>query len=187
MKKKIKSIRSGEHKSKPDNESKTTGILQKMKWYYGVINFKYDVIFCTHADFYGTSYGDGGWGCGYRNLQMLSSCLIKQSEFKSKIFGGCKFVPSILSLQEYLEAAWKSGIDREGAKLMNNKVSDTKKLIGTSEVGSILEYFGIKYEIRDFITIRGKVFEYEDENGVKQRVSQTKTNHAGHQIVQFIW
>lgn len=36
-------------------------------------------IVCTAVDHYASSYGDKGWGCGYRNLQMLLSSLLQVS------------------------------------------------------------------------------------------------------------
>lgn len=32
---------------------------------------------CTAVDHYASSYGDKGWGCGYRNLQMILSSLLQ--------------------------------------------------------------------------------------------------------------
>lgn len=34
-------------------------------------------LVCTSVDHYASSYGDKGWGCGYRNLQMLLSSLLQ--------------------------------------------------------------------------------------------------------------
>lgn len=41
-------------------------------------------------------YADSGWGCGYRNIQMMVSHLLKRStELRSTLFGGCGFIPDI--------------------------------------------------------------------------------------------
>lgn len=32
---------------------------------------------CSSVDHYASSYGDKGWGCGYRNLQMMLSSLLQ--------------------------------------------------------------------------------------------------------------
>lgn len=37
-------------------------------------------LMCSAVDHYASSYGDKGWGCGYRNLQMLLSSLLQVSE-----------------------------------------------------------------------------------------------------------
>ncbi|KAG2399563.1 Ethylene-responsive transcription factor [Vigna angularis] len=43
---------------------------------------------------------DAGWGCGWRNIQMLSShVLVQRPEARKALFGGSGFVPDILSLQ----------------------------------------------------------------------------------------
>lgn len=34
-------------------------------------------LVCTAVDHYASSYGDKGWGCGYRNLQMMLSSLLQ--------------------------------------------------------------------------------------------------------------
>lgn len=34
-------------------------------------------LVCTAVDHYASSYGDKGWGCGYRNLQMILSSLLQ--------------------------------------------------------------------------------------------------------------
>lgn len=36
-------------------------------------------LVCTAVDHYASSYGDKGWGCGYRNLQMMLSSLLQVS------------------------------------------------------------------------------------------------------------
>lgn len=38
-------------------------------------------LVCTAVDHYASSYGDKGWGCGYRNLQMLLSSLLQVVSF----------------------------------------------------------------------------------------------------------
>lgn len=36
-------------------------------------------LMCSAVDHYASSYGDKGWGCGYRNLQMMLSSLLQVS------------------------------------------------------------------------------------------------------------
>lgn len=36
-------------------------------------------LLCSSVDHYASSYGDKGWGCGYRNLQMMLSSLLQVS------------------------------------------------------------------------------------------------------------
>ena len=41
----------------------------------------------ANTDHYASSYGDKGWGCGYRNLQMVLSCLLHNSHFRDVLAG----------------------------------------------------------------------------------------------------
>jgi hypothetical protein len=43
--------------------------------------------------------GDAGWGCGYRNLQMISSYLFQNNYFTKQLFGGIGFIPSVPEIQ----------------------------------------------------------------------------------------
>jgi len=40
------------------------------------------------TDHYASTVGDAGWGCGYRNLQMLISTLLKMDMYKPVMFNG---------------------------------------------------------------------------------------------------
>ncbi|XP_044951150.1 zinc finger-containing ubiquitin peptidase 1 [Hordeum vulgare subsp. vulgare] len=94
---------------------------------------------------------DKGWGCGWRNIQMMSSHLLKQrAETREALFGGCGFVPDIPSLQRWLEIAWDKGFDTLGASHFDNKIYGVKKWIGTSECVTLLRSFGVRARIVDF-------------------------------------
>ena len=72
---------------------------------------------CSDVVMYRSVHGvDSGWGCGYRNTQMLISHLLARSApasgahpYRSKLFSGSNFVPSISSLQDTAEEAWAQG------------------------------------------------------------------------------
>lgn len=98
-------------------------------------------VVCTAVDHYASNYGDKGWGCGYRNLQMILSSLlhVRLTINCRKIFCFLSFVhfvseqnttynealysawgtqgpsrtamPSISRLQKMVEAAWAQGFD----------------------------------------------------------------------------
>lgn len=94
---------------------------------------------------------DVGWGCGWRNVQMLSSHLLYQSlEARQVLFGGSGFVPDIPSLQRWLEIAWERGFDVHGAEHFNHKIYGTKKWIGTTECAALFRCLGIRAMIVDF-------------------------------------
>ncbi|GAX82300.1 hypothetical protein CEUSTIGMA_g9729.t1 [Chlamydomonas eustigma] len=125
-------------------------------------------------------YNDRGWGCGWRNIQMISSHLLvhcrrssgrphedgrggrgslPQEEISSNdkltiqraLFGGAGFVPDIASLQAWLEVAWADGFDPPGFESLGGKVLGSRKWIGTTEAATLLRYFGVKAHIVDFL------------------------------------
>lgn len=94
---------------------------------------------------------DVGWGCGWRNIQMLSSHLLMQRrEARELLFCGSGFVPDIPSLQRWLEIAWERGFDTVGSKHFNNKIYGSKKWIGTTECAALFRSFGLRAMIVDF-------------------------------------
>ena len=40
------------------------------------------------TDHYASTVGDAGWGCGYRNLQMLISALLKMDTYRPVMYSG---------------------------------------------------------------------------------------------------
>lgn len=73
---------------------------------------------------------EGGF-CGYRNIQMLLSYIIKSKGVGSEIFPNG--VPSILQLQELIEKAWDLGYNSPG-RTETGGIKGTRKFIGTPEV-----------------------------------------------------
>ncbi|RZR86154.1 hypothetical protein BHM03_00013303 [Ensete ventricosum] len=100
---------------------------------------------------------DIGWGCGWRNIQMLSShLLVQRPDARDVMFGGSGFVPDILSLQRWLEIAWKRGFDTYGFDSFGQNIYGSKKWIGTTECATILRSFGLRARIVDFDSITSK-------------------------------
>ncbi|XP_004309112.1 PREDICTED: zinc finger with UFM1-specific peptidase domain protein-like [Fragaria vesca subsp. vesca] len=94
---------------------------------------------------------DSGWGCGWRNIQMLSSHLLMQrQETRDVLFGGAGFVPDIPSLQRWLEIAWGKGFDVAGSDHFNNKIYGLRRWIGTTECAALFRSFGLRARIVDF-------------------------------------
>lgn len=94
---------------------------------------------------------DTGWGCGWRNIQMLSSHLLSHRHDASELlFGGSGFVPDIPFLQRWLEIAWEKGFDALGSHHFNNSVYGSKHWIGTTECAAIFRSFGLRARIVDF-------------------------------------
>lgn len=100
---------------------------------------------------------DMGWGCGWRNIQMVSShLLMERQEAREALFGGSGFVPDIGSLQRWLEVAWKRGFDGVGSNYFEGKIFGSKKWIGTTECAGLLRSFGLRAMIVDFDSKAGK-------------------------------
>ncbi|KNA06347.1 hypothetical protein SOVF_181900 [Spinacia oleracea] len=101
--------------------------------------------------FQSTRSEDMGWGCGWRNIQMVSShLLMERSEAREVLFGGSGYVPEIASLQRWLEVAWQRGFDIVGSNYFKGKIYGTKKWIGTTECAALLCFFGLRGKIVDF-------------------------------------
>ncbi|CAJ1974512.1 unnamed protein product [Sphenostylis stenocarpa] len=94
---------------------------------------------------------DAGWGCGWRNIQMLSShLLVQRPEAREALFGGSGFVPDILALQRWLEIAWEKGFDEPGSAQFNHVIFGSTKWIGTTECAALLRSFALRARVVDF-------------------------------------
>ena len=73
---------------------------------------------CSNVDHFATMNFDRGWGCGYRNIQMSLSSLLRDPLF-SFVFDRKEFVdsvgriPNIAALQNLVERAWSMGFDAQ--------------------------------------------------------------------------
>uniref|UniRef100_A0A8C4Z5A7 Zinc finger containing ubiquitin peptidase 1 n=1 Tax=Gadus morhua TaxID=8049 RepID=A0A8C4Z5A7_GADMO len=133
---------------------------------------------CAHiwlsaeTDHYNSSEGDNGWGCGYRNLQMLLSALQRIPVFADRLTEG--EIPSVPQLQRMIEGAWKEGLDPQGASHFNKRLQGTRAWIGATEIYALLTSLGLRARITDFHKHSGpgdthpRMFEW-----VKQYFSQS--------------
>ncbi|KAK7372884.1 hypothetical protein VNO80_06274 [Phaseolus coccineus] len=109
------------------------------------------ILTCYVDHFQSLEFQDVGWGCGWRNIQMLSSHLMTQRpEARETMFGRSGFVPDIPSLQRWLEIAWERGFDAAGADQFNHAVYGSKKWIGATECAALLRSFGLRARVVDF-------------------------------------
>ena len=110
----------------------------------------------TSTDHYASSYGDKGWGCGYRNLQMMLSNLLVRPEYREVLSTGLAVnknnpsMPSISKLQRIIEAAWQAGFDRMGCEQLGGRLVNTRKWIGATEIFTLLSYCNIDCQLVDF-------------------------------------
>jgi hypothetical protein len=112
------------------------------------------VFLCSSVNHYASAgMEDEGWGCGFRNLQMILSSLQSQSAFADAlrpILGDSQSIPSIARLQILIEEAWAAGFDVEGQNQLEGQLSNTRKWIGASEVFAVLTANRIKVQLLDF-------------------------------------
>ncbi|CAI0540904.1 unnamed protein product [Linum tenue] len=109
-------------------------------------------LLAGYVDHYQSRRGeDSGWGCGYRNIQMLASHLLNsRPDAREVLFGGSGFVPDIPFLQGWLEVAWRKGFDPLGSQQFHHSIRGSKRWIGTTECAALLRSFGIRARIVDF-------------------------------------
>lgn len=136
-----------------DGGSVTKNVIEKVE---GLGN-SFKLIFCTYIDHYGSSSKDIGWGCGYRNIQMLLSCLIRRSDYKQHLRKfwtenntGDVAIPSITYLQLFIQKAWSEGFDLLGAQQLGHSLIGTRKWIGATEVVTLLSFLRIRCLLVDF-------------------------------------
>ncbi|KAJ5693344.1 hypothetical protein N7462_002767 [Penicillium macrosclerotiorum] len=78
---------------------------------------------------------EGGF-CGYRNIQMLVSYIVKSRSTGHDHFP--EGVPSILGLQDRIEQAWDMGFNSTG-RTETGGIKGTRKYIGTPEAQALLQ------------------------------------------------
>ena len=144
----MKNLSSG----RDDLESCTKGAVESIRYSYSLFTPPWCFYLSLETPHFSYSLGDRGWGCGYRNIQMIIGSLLLNEKYKvvlSRVFNGN--VPTVPRLQEMLDKAWKDGYDPQGAKDLGYKVRNTKTWIGAIEVAVLFRSFGIKAEVVDFL------------------------------------
>ncbi|XP_054425842.1 zinc finger-containing ubiquitin peptidase 1 isoform X1 [Pteronotus mesoamericanus] len=132
-----------------DGKTRTSGIIEALHRYYQ--NAATDVRrvwLSTVVDHFHSSFGDKGWGCGYRNFQMLLSSLLQNDAYDDCLKG--MSVPCIPKIQSMIEDAWREGFDPQGACQLNNRLQGTKAWIGACEIYTLLTSLRVKCRIVDF-------------------------------------
>lgn len=54
------------------------------------------------------------------------------------LLSGKPMIPSIPKIQQLIEAAWAKGFDQQGKEQLGNKVTNTTKWIGATEIAATL-------------------------------------------------
>ncbi|XP_060761512.1 zinc finger-containing ubiquitin peptidase 1 isoform X2 [Neoarius graeffei] len=133
-----------------DGQTRTTGLLSALyNFYQHEIQDGARVWLCSEADHFSSSDGDRGWGCGYRNFQMLLSSLQRLEQYTMLHTLPDSF-PSIPRVQALIEAAWSEGIDPQGASQFNGRLKGTRAWIGATEIYAIFTSLQLRARIIDF-------------------------------------
>ncbi|KFM75962.1 Zinc finger with UFM1-specific peptidase domain protein, partial [Stegodyphus mimosarum] len=132
-----------------DGHSCTKGLIPKIRAFSMASANVEHTWLCTAVDHYGSTYGDKGWGCGYRNIQMLLSSLVHNTKYSNRLFNGRFAIPSVSKLQELIETAWRQGFDPAGCEQLGGRLINTRKWIGATEVVTFLSSFRIRGRLID--------------------------------------
>ncbi|EKM55631.1 uncharacterized protein PHACADRAFT_173790 [Phanerochaete carnosa HHB-10118-sp] len=94
---------------------------------------------------------DRGWGCGYRNFLMSCAALMGQ-QLQPMYFPllDAPISPGVRNLQQWIEDAWSRGFDEEGRDQLKQKLTSTRKWIGTGELYVAFSSRGIPVNLVDF-------------------------------------
>lgn len=108
-------------------------------------------VLCGPTTFFSQRDAEGAaFSCGYRNIQMLCSALMRVPVFRGVLFNGVGYVPDVPSLQGWIERAWALGFDVAGAEQLGGSLVGSTKWIGTTECAALLRSFRIPAEIVQF-------------------------------------
>ncbi|CAN8288822.1 unnamed protein product [Cochlearia groenlandica] len=77
-------------------------------------------------------------------------------EVKKRLFDGSTFVPDVPSLQRWLEIAWSTSFDVSGSHHFGGRIHGSKRWIGTTECAALLQSFGLRATIVDFLPEKSK-------------------------------
>ncbi|GAA5991586.1 hypothetical protein JCM10908_005775 [Rhodotorula pacifica] len=125
-----------------------------------------------------TRLKDYGWGCGYKNAQMIYSSFRHVPQLREVLLAVTKSgpektkprretdkgkrkeeeelpIPPIRWWQETIEAAWREGCDPMGAAHFKHRLVNSRRWIGTTEIFTALSYTGIQTLIVDFPKSKG--------------------------------
>ncbi|RUS86366.1 hypothetical protein EGW08_005884 [Elysia chlorotica] len=135
-----------------DGHSRVDGVIEQLgRLYRQQARPGQQVYLCSPTSHFSGSHGDKGWGCGYRNFQMMLSCLAHQSQYADKIFkNGRPLIPSVPKVQQMIESAWGKGFDPDGCRQLRGCLVNTQKWIGATEIVATLASLGVRCRLADF-------------------------------------
>lgn len=150
-------LRAAESCGIDDSSSVTRNLVPRVRSFSNNSQNVVRTLTCTCVDHYASSYGDRGWGCGYRNAQMLISSLLTHTGYNDRLYKLWQeqkpprsSVPSISRLQSLIEQAWSQGFDIQGSEQLGCRLVNTRKWIGATEVVTLLSFLRIRSQLVDF-------------------------------------
>lgn len=150
-------LRAAESSGIDDCSSVTRSIVPRVRAMSSSSQNVQRALLCTSIDHFASSYGDKGWGCGYRNIQMLISSLLTHTGYNERLYKLWKTekpprsaVPSISRVQSLIEQAWSQGFDVQGSEQLGCRLVNTRKWIGATEVVTLMSFLRIKCQLVDF-------------------------------------
>jgi len=115
---------------------------------------EFTVWLCDDFDFYSASVKDKGWGCGVKNLQTLSSALIRRPAF-AKLFGDDNNVPTFEKMRELIDDARLCGFEKQSLDDIG-LVAGTRKWVGSPEVYAVLSSRRVRCVVKGFQALNGE-------------------------------
>ncbi|XP_071439130.1 zinc finger-containing ubiquitin peptidase 1-like [Hetaerina americana] len=79
-------LRAAESNGVDDGSSCTKGLVPKIRGISASSNNVARTYMCTTVDHYASTYGDKGWGCGYRNMQMMVSSVLHHTGYNEQLY-----------------------------------------------------------------------------------------------------
>lgn len=118
----------------------------------------------SRFDLYSTTISGTGWDCGYRNLMMLMSSLLREDRVVGPMLArsGVAAVPCIENVQARIEAAWDRGFDTDGAIHYGRKLLGKKSWIGAVEICCFLRGIGVNALVADFEKSNSKSGDHQE-------------------------
>lgn len=87
------------------------GVVRTLSKYYQAEDTDcFRVWLSADVDHFGSSVGDKGWGCGYRNFQMLLSALHRIETYASVLQGNCRH-PLLSPVRSQATSPFSGGSD----------------------------------------------------------------------------
>ena len=127
-----------------DNQTQSVGLIELIRSVPLNKNTRVRYL-CTACDHYSSGFIDRGYGCGYRNVQMLLSSIRHDPELADKLFNnGRNMMPSIRKIQQLIEKSWDLGFDLQGKSQFGGVLAGTARWIGASDVCSMFSSLRIK-------------------------------------------